>query len=146
MSLEFDKNNVLRRLGLERGGRAQKALDAAVIHYSQPFVPWATGSLWRSAFTATKIGSGEVVWPGPYAHYMWEGIVYGPNIPIFEENGETPTRFISPKGEKKHPTGKELEYTRDKNPLASDHWVVPMKAAYMKDIVSTVQKIVNEKK
>lgn len=73
-------------------------------------------------------------YPGPYAHYQWEGDVYGPNIPIYEDG--VLTGFISPP--KKHPTGKKLHYSKDQHPLATSHWEKAMMASkgdeFCKDI------------
>lgn len=137
--IDFDTNATLRRLGLEPGGRVQMAVDNAVMKYCQPFMPFDSGRLSKSVYTATVPGSGEVVWPGPYAHYMWAGEVYGPNIPVFDDDSGVPTRWFSPPNQKKHPTGRDLHYTTDKNPLAGPRWEERMKAAYMDAVLHEAQ-------
>ena len=126
---------ILRKFNLQTGGRVQQAIDKAVIDYNLQYVPWETGTLGKSAYGATRIGSGMVVYPGPYAHYMYYGEVYGPNIPVFEDDSGVPTCWFSPPGKKKHPTGRSLKYATDVNPLAGPFWNRRMKAAHMKDIV-----------
>ena len=131
---------ILYKFNLQTGGRVQQAIDKAVIDYSLQFVPWETGTLAKSAYGATRIGSGLVVYPGPYAHYQYYGQVYGPNIPVFEDDSGIPTRFFSPPGKKKHPTGRALKYSTDTNPLAGPFWVRRMKVSHMKDIVMEAKK------
>lgn len=126
---------MLAKLNLEKGGLVQQTLDKAVIDYCIPYCPMDTGTLAASAYTATRIGSGEVVYPGPYAHYMYYGEVYGPNIPIFDDDSGDPTGFFSPPGKKKSPTGRELQYNTDINPLAGSFWFERMKADHLNDII-----------
>ena len=142
MSIEFsgkldfdaDTRDLLERLGLESGGKVQMAIDKSVIDWCLQYVPWETGSLGKSAYSATVIGSGVVEYPGPYAHYLYYGEVYGPNIPVFEDDTGEPTGWFSPPGQKKSPTGRALEYATDVNPLAGSFWFERMKADHLQDI------------
>lgn len=72
----------------------------------------------RDSASVTKDG---ITWRVPYAHYVWAGSVYGPNIPIHAK-GDTKTviGFYSPKGEKKTPTGEVMNYT---TPGSGPRWV-----------------------
>ena len=99
-----DTAELLRKFNLQKGGRVQEVIDKSVIDYNLQYAPWETGSMAKSAYAATQIGSGQVRYPGPYAHYMYYGEVYGPNIPVFEDDSGVPTRFFSPPGQKKHPS------------------------------------------
>lgn len=135
---------LLAKLNLEAGGKVQQVIDKSVIDYCIPYCPMETGTLAKSAYTATRMGSGEVVYPGPYAHYLYYGEVYGPNIPIFDDNSGEPTGFFSPPGQKKHPTGRELQYSKDLNPLAGSFWFERMKADHMKDIVEEARAVVGK--
>jgi len=133
------KAAMLRRFNLESGGKVQQVIDKAVIDKSLAYVPWDSGTLGKSAYGATEIGSGKVVYPGPYAHYMYYGEVYGPNIPVFDDDSGTPTRFFSPPGRKKHPTGRELQYKTDVNPLAGSFWFERMKADRLQEIIKEAE-------
>lgn len=128
---------LLQKCGLEKGGRVQKAIYNAVIRHAIPYCPMDTGTLARSPYSAST--PGKVVYPGPYARYLYYGKVMGPNIPIFEDDSGEPTRFFSPKGKKKHLTGAELKYRTDKNPLAGSFWIERMKADHMDDILKEAQ-------
>ena len=81
-----------------------------------PWVPFREGVLSQGI----AIGEDFIHYNSPYAHYMHEGIVYGPNIPIKQKDGTIEWR--SPKGKKKHPTGKPISYRTDGHPLATAHW------------------------
>lgn len=135
---DFNANDLLTRLGLQDGGPVQATIDKSVIDWCLQYVPWETGSLGKSAYGATVIGSGMVVYPGPYAHYMYYGEVYGPNIPVFEDDSGVPTRWFSPPGRKKTPTGRSLTYATDVNPLAGSFWFERMKADHLEDIKKEV--------
>ena len=133
--LNTDTEALLSRFNLESGGLVQQAIDKAVIDWDLQYVPWETGTLAKSPYSVTAIGTGEVVYPGPYAHYLYYGEVYGPNIPIFDDDSGEPTGWFSPPGREKIPTGRELQYATDVNPLAGSYWFERMKADHLDDIV-----------
>ena len=65
-----------------------------------------------------------VIWDTPYAHYVWEGIIYGPNIPIHMQGSpRVVVGWASKPGVKKHPTGRQMEYSTLR---AERHWVQAM--------------------
>ena len=133
--LDTDTEALLSRFNLESGGLVQQAIDKAVIDWDLQYVPWETGTLAKSPYSVTAIGTGEVIYPGPYAHYQYYGEVYGPNIPIFDDDSGEPTGWFSPPGREKVPTGRELRYATDVNPLAGSYWFERMKADHLDDIV-----------
>lgn len=139
-----DVNKLLSRLNLESGGKVQQAIDKAVIDWDLQYVPWETGLLAKSPYAATDIGSGTVVYPGPYAHYQYYGEVYGPNIPIFDDDTGDPSGFFSPPGQEKHPTGRDLQYKTEPNPLAGSFWFERMKADHIDDIVQEARNNVGK--
>jgi len=81
-----------------------------------PYVPFDTGVLSQSV----EVTPNYVMYKQPYAHYMYEGIVYGPNIPIME-NGVV-VGFFSRPGIKKTSTGRYINYDKSHHPLATHHW------------------------
>ena len=129
----------IRRSGVGTGGHVQKAVDAAVIRECFPYLPFDEGVLAGSANTATKIGSGEVIYDTPYARYQYYGEVYGPNIPIVE-NGVVVGYWSPPE---KHPTGRQLQYNTDKNPLAGSHWFDRAMADHGEDVLKEAQDAAN---
>ena len=136
---------LLRKHHLEKSGLVQQTIDKSVIDWNLQYVPWKTGTMGKSAYAATQIGSGKVVYPGPYAHYQYYGEIYGPNIPVYEGDSKEPTRFFSPPGQKKHPTGRPLQYNTDVNPLAGSHWFERMKADHKDDILREAKVVAGAK-
>lgn len=128
-------DDLLQRFHLEKGGLVQQVIDKSVIDWNLQYCPWETGTLAKSAYSATQLGEGKVIYPGPYAHYMYYGEIYGPNIPIFDDNTGEPTGFYSPPGRKKRPTGRQMQYATDVNPLAGSFWFERMKADHKDDIL-----------
>lgn len=102
---------------------AQKYIDSECINYMSDYTPFRTGIMETSATHGTVIGSGRIVYNCPYARYQYYGIVYGPNIPLFE-NGEF-IGWISPP--KKHPTNRRLQYDKTWHPQAQRLWFEVMK-------------------
>lgn len=132
---------MLRRFNLEKGGLVQQVIDKTVIDYNLAYAPWETGDMATGAYGATQIGSGKVRYPGPYAHYQYYGEIYGPNIPVFEDDSGIPTKFFSPKDVKKHPTGRSLQHATDVNPLAGPFWFERMKADRLQDIIQEAKNV-----
>lgn len=107
----------------ERLSKAQKFIDSECIRQMKPYTPFRTGMLERSATLGTVIGSGHIVYNSPYARYQYYGVVYGPNIPIYE-NGIL-VGFRSPK--QKHKTNRMLTYSKARHPQAQRLWFETMK-------------------
>ena len=117
--------------------RAQRFVDSECIRYMDKYTPMRTGALIRSATLGTKIGSGRIVYNSPYARYQYYGEIYGPNIPIYKD-GELMGWRSPPK---KHPTGREITYSKDKNPNAQKLWFEKMKSEKGESILRGAQKI-----
>lgn len=81
-----------------------------------PYVPMQTGTLAQT----TRITPEGVTYTQPYAHYQYEGQVYGPNIPIVQDG--VIVGWFSRPGQKKEPTGAQINYSKELHPLASAHW------------------------
>lgn len=130
---------MLTTRNLEKAGKVQQAVDAAVIRYAIPYCPMKTGTLMNSPLSMST--PGKVIYAGPYAHYLYYGKVYGPNIPIFEDDSGVPTRWVSPPGKgTKHPTGKDLTYRLSPHENAGPFWIERMKADHINDIIEEVRK------
>lgn len=135
-----DKLALLQK-NFEKGGAVQTAIDNAVIRYCHPYVPFETGVLASSPYTASPPGSGQVIYSTPYARYLYYGEVMGPNIPVFEDDSGVPTRFFSPPGQPKHLTGRPIQYNTNTNPLAGSHWFERMKANHSQDILEEAKRV-----
>lgn len=130
---------ILERHGLGPMGPVQKAIDAEVIRQCEPYVPFDAGTLSRSANLATKVGSGEVVYDTPYAHYQYYGEVYGPNF-LVEVGGEMVWR--SPKNGKKSPTGRKLQYNKEVHPQAGSFWFERAMADHKEDVLTAAKEAI----
>ena len=62
---------LLSRRGLDKGGLVQRTIDSDILRLTEPYVPFDTGMLARSAVTATDIGSGVIVFDTPYARRQY---------------------------------------------------------------------------
>ena len=144
LDLNIEPGDLLAQYGLERGGRVQKVIDQTVIDYCKPYTPASPErTLEFSAQAATDVGSGQVIWDTPYAHYQYMGIVYGPNIPIMQDG--ILMGWFSPPGRPKYPTDRELTYDTERKPLAGSYWFERMKADRLSDILEEARRAVTQK-
>lgn len=133
---------------------AQREIDKDCIKLMKPYTPFKMGVLENSATIHTVIGSGQITQVTPYARYLYYGKVYGPNFPIVREKDGTEhivfghydgdgtiIGWRSPKGKKKHPTGRDIQYSKDKHPLAGKMWFERMKADRKGEILQAAAKI-----
>lgn len=104
VSIKIDTKRIDRNLM-----EAQKVLNLAVRTDCEPLVPLLNGQLRRSANFPEGVYGGVLEYNTPYAHYLYKGKVYGPNIPIKDSDGNI-TGWFSPPGQAKHPTGKNIQY------------------------------------
>lgn len=135
INLRDSLNKNLQDMGLGPGGRIQQRVDAAVLRYMADYVPMITGALMDDAVQHTVIGSGEIEYVHPGSRYLYYGEVYGPNIPIFGDDTGEPMGWWSPPGQKKHPTGRQLQYKTDVHPLAGPFWFDRAMADHLNDVI-----------
>lgn len=138
---DFVPKECMERLGVLPGGRVQECIDKAVIRHCEPYLPFRESILTESVYTASKIGSGEITYDTPYAHYLYEGEIWGPNFPIVE-NGVI-TGYYSPP--EKKPTGRDLTYSTEVNPLAGSHWFDRAMADHVQDVLEEAQDAANRR-
>lgn len=100
-------------------------------HYCEPYVPMDTGAL-----AQPRITSECITYRGPYAHYQYEGVVYGPNYPKVEDG--VIVGWVSPPV--KYPTSRRLNYSQDAHPLAQAHWDRAAMANYSQDLADDVTR------
>lgn len=133
-----DEKEILARLNLESGGLVQKVIDSEIIRQCEPYVPFDAGVLTQSAWANTKVGSGLIVYNTPYARYQYYGEVYGPNF-LVNIGGEMQWR--SKKGAKKHPTGRQMNYSLEVHPQAGSHWFERAMADHKQDVLEAARKV-----
>lgn len=103
----FNLQDCIKTLGLEEKGRVQQVVTNEVLRLSDPYIPFDEGRLKDSGHIENGT---DVVWNTPYAHYMWEGIVYeDPELHSagfqLKDGG-----WRSRKGVSKVPTDRKLTY------------------------------------
>jgi len=140
LKLNLEPTSVIEaKLGIQPNGPVRKYFTKRAADYMDKYVPYSGGNL---AYTTRQIGNEEVIYNAEYAHYMYEGKVYGPNIPFIDEGGNV--YFRSPKKKQKHDTGRELKYKQSAgHEYAGPHWDKRMVSAEMDDLVKEVQNYIN---
>lgn len=107
--------------------------------YCDPYVPKESGTL-----AQTTIATPEYLeYIQPYAHYQYEGIVYGPNFPIKE--GDIVVGWYSIPGKKKHPTDRFLSHSKSVNPRAVPHWDKVAMAEHKEDFLGDVARYIAQR-
>ncbi len=94
---------------------AQHALAVQVEKDTDPFVPMRSGSLSQRAHVIDNV----IVYPGPYAHYLYEGVLY--------VDPETGSPFAK-KGVSKVATTRPLDIKKTSHKQATSHWFEASKA------------------
>ena len=94
---------------------AERILAQQIAKDTSPFVPALTGSLDER----TIVTGSNVVYPGPYARFLYYGkVMVDPNT------GST----FAPKGGSKVTTDRNLVFNKSVHPQAQDHWFEASKA------------------
>lgn len=108
--------------------KAEHIVALQVRKDTSPYVPALTGSL----DTRTRVDGQQIIYPGPYAKYLYYGKVMvdaatgkGP-MRIVSEDGTEVIRFR--KGAKLRPTDRDLKIQRSMHPKAQSHWFEASKA------------------
>lgn len=99
------------------------------IKYFAKYTPMQTGTL-RESVTPEPF---KVTYNAPYAHYQWQGELY-----VSPTTGSSWAKA----GEIKVPTGIPLEYSKEQNPLATDHWEVPAEQAFKESVARQVTEYI----
>lgn len=137
MKVQFnikDKETVLRNHGLQKGGPVQKLVDSEAMRYMSDYMPRRqAGELEHMMIMATVLGSGQIDIPGPYAHYLHEGILY-----VSPTTGSAWAK----ENEIKVPTDRELTYAGA--PMRGKKWFDRMKADHRDDILQAAQALIDK--
>lgn len=136
MKVEFNISTVetiKRNHGLQPGGSVQKLVDGECMRYMGDYMPRRqAGELEHMMVMATVIGSGQIDIPGPYAHYLHEGILY-----VSPTTGSAWAK----KNEIKIPTDQELTYAGA--PMRGKKFFDRMKADHKDDILQAAQALID---
>lgn len=104
------------------------------------YVPFREGVLYNQVNIIGEKGEGVIEHTAPYAHYIYEGIVYGPNVPITQ--GGVIVGYFSPEAPK-HPTGKQMTFNTMFSGHASRHWDEAAKPTQLPLLTKSIQAFVD---
>lgn len=115
--------------------RAQFGLDSMVMTDMVPYMPMQTGTFINvtKAMSAALAGSGKVVAAAPpMGRFLYEG-----KVMVDPETNSPWAR----KGAKKVVTERDLQYSKNAHPKATDHWFDAAKKEYGNDWVAYVRRV-----
>lgn len=128
----------------EASGKAQHAVAALAGKDTSPYVPALTGSL----DMRTRVIDNMIVYPGPYARYLYYGKVMvdastgkGP-MRITAKDGTEVIRFR--KGATLKPTSRPLKYSKKMHSKAQSHWFEASKAANLEKWIRAAGKVIDD--
>lgn len=102
----------------ERCSKAEHFLAGEILKDTSPFVPFRTGSLDTRAY----VEGATVIYPGPYARYLYYG-----KLMVAPETGSPWAR----RGATKVLTDRNLVFSKAEHPQAQSHWFEASKAQNM---------------
>ena len=111
--------------------RAESIVGQQVIKDTAPFVPALTGSL----TIRTRLDGNKIIYPGPYARFLYYG-----KVMVDPQTGST----FAPKGGTKVLTNRDLVFSKAMHPQAQSHWFEASKAQNMEKWVRVADKAVTK--
>lgn len=111
--------------------RAESIVGQQVIKDTAPFVPALTGSL----TIRTRLDGNKIIYPGPYARFLYYG-----KVMVDPQTGST----FAPKGGTKVLTNRDLVFSKAMHPQAQSHWFEASKAQNMEKWVRVADKAVRK--
>ncbi len=113
---------LIRSKGLEKDGAVQMFHTQNVLRRIKRYMPFLTGATYKITVAQTDIRKPEIVTDTPYARYLYRG-----KVMVNSKTGKGPALipgvgYRYRKGTTLRPTGRNLVYTKTKNPDAGPHW------------------------
>lgn len=139
VKVEINDATIKRKLDSLIDSRTMLQIHNLLAKMCDPYVPFDEGVLSQSV----DISPESVRYTQPYARYQYYGEVYGPNIPIIE-NGVV-VGWFSPPGQKKHPTGRPINYNTNSHPLATSKWNEAMMRDHREEFIEQVRQILRQR-
>lgn len=124
--------------------KVETTIASEVLSDTSPYVPALTGSLDQR----THVDGNTVVYPGPYARYLYNG-----KVMVDAATGRGPNRFIGkdgnemiafPKGATLTATERDLVFNNTFHPKAQAHWFEASKAQNLDKWVRKAARVVGE--
>lgn len=111
--------------------RAESIVGQQVIKDTAPFVPALTGSL----TIRTRLDGNIIIYPGPYARFLYYG-----KVMVDPQTGST----FAPKGGTKVLTNRDLVFSKAMHPQAQSHWFEASKAQNLDKWIRIAEKAVEK--
>lgn len=111
--------------------RAESIVGQQVIKDTEPFVPALTGSL----TIRTRLDGNRIIYPGPYARFLYYG-----KVMVDPQTGST----IAPKDGTKVLTNRDLVFSKAMHPQAQSHWFEASKAQNLDKWIRIAEKEVKK--
>ena len=111
--------------------RVESIVGQQVIKDTEPFVPALTGSL----TIRTRLDGNKIIYPGPYARFLYYG-----KVMVDPQTGST----FAPKGGTKVLTNRDLVFSKAMHPQAQSHWFEASKAQNLDKWVRIAKKAVEK--
>ena len=128
-SVHTDGMDAVRTAIAKACTRAEHVLAEQMEKDTQPFVPMLTGSLTQR----TRVVGNDIIYPGPYARFLYYG-----KVMVDPETGST----YAPKGGTKVLTDKNLVFTTSGHAQAQSHWFEASKAENLDKWIRVADKAV----
>ena len=128
-SVHTDGMDAVRTAIAKACTRAEHVLAEQMEKDTQPFVPTLTGSLTQR----TRVVGNDIIYPGPYARFLYYG-----KVMVDPETGST----YAPKGGTKVLTDKNLVFTTSGHAQAQSHWFEASKAENLDKWIRVADKAV----
>lgn len=111
--------------------KIEQTLAEQIMKDTDKFVPALTGSLTQR----THVDGSTIVYPGPYARFLYYG-----KVMIYEPTGST----WAPKGEHKVVTGRDLVMHTTMHAQATSHWFEVSKAQNMERWLKVAERLIDD--
>lgn len=111
--------------------KVEQALAEQIMKDTDKFVPALTGSLVQR----THVEGSTIVYPGPYARFLYYG-----KVMIYEPTGST----WAPKDEHKVVTGRDLVMHTTMHAQATSHWFEVSKAQNMERWLEVAERLIED--
>ena len=130
-AMHFDGMDAIKDKLAEGCTRAESIVGQQVIKDTAPFVPALTGSL----TIRTKLDGNKIIYPGPYARFLYYG-----KVMVDPQTGST----FAPKGGTKVLTNRDLVFSKAMHPQAQSHWFEASKAQNLDKWIRIAEKAVEK--
>ena len=111
--------------------KAEHIVAVQVKKDTSPYVPFLTGSLDQR----TLVDGNAIIYPGPYARFLYYG-----KVMVDPETGST----YAPKGGTKVLTNRDLVFSKAMHPQAQSHWFEASKAQNLDKWIRIAEKAVEK--